>query len=108
MDILKHKAKVFELLSKCPHLRDDDNKLVANVWYSQLESKSDMTAFQFLEGYAKGKFANSDSVTRMRRKLQEEFPELRGKKWAKRHGKLQEDVKEQLYETPELYKGGTP
>ena len=106
MNILKHKDEVIKLLKSNPHLKDDDNKLIANIWYSQIKDKQ-YTAFEFLELFSEGKVANPQSIRRIRRKLQEEFPELRGKKWEKRH-KEQKNVKEQLYTTPELYLGGTP
>jgi hypothetical protein len=38
---------------------------------------------------------SSESITRCRRKLQEEHTYLRGEKWAERH-RIQEDVKEEL------------
>ena len=106
MNILKNKNKVIKLLKENKHLRDDDNKLMANIWFSEVKHKN-LTLLQFLEYYSLGKVSNPQSVLRMRRKLQEEFPELRGEKWIERH-KEQENVKKQLYETPELYQGGTP
>lgn len=73
---------VQDLLSKYPHLRDDDNKLVANIWFG--ERKSEYTTY-FLSDYAEGKLTPADSITRARRKLQELHPELRGKKYNERH-----------------------
>lgn len=105
MDVLSKKDHVMSLLSFYPHLRDDDNKLIANIWHSEI--KNNITAFEFLKGFSEGKYSNPESVRRIRQKLQEEFPKLRGKKWKQRHSE-QENVKDQLYNTPELYKGGTP
>ena len=106
MNILNNKDKVIKLLKEKKHLRDDDNKLMANIWFSEIKDKN-LTSMQFLEYYATGRISNPQSVLRLRRKLQEEFPELRGEKWHERHQE-QENVKKQLYETPELYQGGTP
>jgi hypothetical protein len=44
---------------------------------------------------AEGQFTSSESITRMRRKVQEEFKELRGEKYAKRQAN-QTQVKKQL------------
>ena len=106
MNILNYKDHVLKLLKSKPHLRDDDNKLISNIWYSQIKNR-ELTAFQFLQEFSLGKVANPQSIRRIRRKLQEEFPELRGKKWCERHSE-QTNVIEQLYNTPELYRGGTP
>ena len=42
-----------------------------------------------------GKFTSSETITRVRRKLQEEFPDLRGKNYDKRQAK-QSEVKKDL------------
>lgn len=109
MNILTNKENVEELLKLKEHLRDNDTKLIANLWAREIgiEKSKQMTAYDFLEKFSKGELAHPESVMRIRRKLQEEFPELRGKKWEARH-KKQDSVKKQLYETPELYQGGTP
>lgn len=111
MDILTPLTYVKELLKKNEHLRDDDNKLVANYWYKELQNSSvntnSFTAHDFLNLYANGNMTPADSITRARRKLQEQFPELRGKNWKERQ-KHTEKVKKQLYETPEFYIGGSP
>jgi hypothetical protein len=44
---------------------------------------------------AEQRFTSSESITRMRRKVQEEFKELRGAKYAKRQSN-QEKVKKDL------------
>jgi hypothetical protein len=70
-------------------LRDDDKLLVANIWYQELLDKNidskKFSAFDFLQMYADDTLTNSDIITRARRKVQEENPQLRGKNWAKRH-----------------------
>lgn len=84
---------VKELLERHPHLRDNDEKLCANFWYIEagLYTK-DMSAYDFIQMYSERRITLSDSITRMRRKIQEETPELRGQLWEKRH-KKEEDVK---------------
>jgi len=111
MDILKHKDSVIALLKSHPHLRDDDNKLVANIWHKHLKDagmlSKDITAEKFLELFSENKIPNAQSIRRIRRKLQEEFKELRGEKWRERHNE-QEKVKDQLYNTPNILAGGAP
>tara|TARA_R100000049_G_C1872287_1_gene31611 strand:+ start:56 stop:394 length:339 start_codon:yes stop_codon:yes gene_type:complete len=92
-------AKIVEqLLTSSPKLRDNDQQLVANVWYVQARDQFDigkMTAKNFLHELAQGNLMSSESITRCRRKLQEEHIHLRGNKWAERH-RMQKDVKEEL------------
>lgn len=111
MNILKHREVVEKLLKENPALRDDDNRLVANVWNKNLIHNKinplEISAYRLLEILSKGSLPNTESIRRIRQKLQQEFPELRGEKYNKRHS-LQDSVKEQLFETPELKKGGRP
>jgi hypothetical protein len=76
------KDKVKALLVKSPHLRDDDNKLIATYYYHESQSNLlKITALDFLHEFADGKFTNPETIRRCRQKLQEEYPELRGKLW---------------------------
>jgi hypothetical protein len=88
---VKQIQKQIEALLKDPTFRDDDRVLVANFWYGQLiDSKIDpkkISAHELLHIYVNGGLANSDLITRARRKAQEENPELRGKTWIERHKK---------------------
>ena len=65
---------VRDLLIKSPHLKDCDEKLVANIWHSQLlkqgKDSKIITAYDFMKLYADGKLINSESITRCRRELQ--------------------------------------
>lgn len=87
--------KVIDLLTNKPHLRDDDLRLVANIWHSEIPNINSLTAFEFLKHYAEGRLTNSDYITRVRRKVQEENEFLRGELWEERH-KKQDIVIEQL------------
>jgi hypothetical protein len=51
----------------------------------------------FIKLYIKGKVPESDSITRCRRKVQEEKKELRGKSWDLRHG-LEKTIIEEIRE----------
>ena len=111
MKLTNNLDRVKTLLKNNPHLRDDDNKLIANIWWGYLKkinsNVNEISAVKFLALFSDGKLPNPQSIRRVRRKFQEEMPELRGEKWKLRH-KEQENVKKELYETPEFYQGGTP
>ena len=92
------KELVRYLLEKYPHYRDQDDKLVAHVWNSQLfglgkDSKT-ISAYDFLIVYSEGKITSADDITRNRRMLQSQYPELRGIKWLENHHKDLETRKE--------------
>jgi hypothetical protein len=82
-----------------PHLRDSDEKLVANIWFNHLKSKNinskEISGFDFLAILSKGDLPNSESIRRCRQELQSSLPELRGEKYKKRKD-YQEDVKDDL------------
>lgn len=82
------KPIVRELLEKYPDLRDNDSKLVATLYYKNYggrEAFEKKTAMEFLIDFSKGLLPLPDHITRVRRKLQEQFPELRGSKYEERH-----------------------
>ena len=75
---------VKQLLTQDRTLADCDERLVAIVWRHETQQHY-MSAEDFFRYYAQGKFTNSESITRCRRKLEELHPELRGKDYLKRH-----------------------
>ena len=99
---MKTKDKVKYWLEKHPHLRDDDNRLFANIWDSELESfgvDRDVRK-HILALIAQGKLTSAPSIKRARAKLQEEKPEYRGKKYYIRKGVAQDEWRKKLgYET---------
>lgn len=72
--------KVFFLLSHCDLCKDDDRMLLASIWEAELQGSTNV-----IEGLKSGKLSNPETVTRIRRKLQEKSPNLRGAKWDVRH-----------------------
>lgn len=80
------KQRVKHLLESVPHLRDSDYKLIATFWWHELgkERTQLMTAFDLLEFYSKGKLTSAESIRRVRCKIMEECPELRGKTYLQR------------------------
>ena len=85
------------LLTQYTDLRDSDDMLVAWIWKTQVDKMNypQLSADKFLQMMAKGMFPSSETITRTRRKVQEENPELRGKKYNQRQAN-QTKVKKDL------------
>jgi len=90
------KKKVLLLLDKYPYLRDNDNKLIANIWHYEAKNLGvSINLTHFLRLLADGKLSSSYSIERCRRKIQEDaekgiYPiELAGtkRKYRKAHTK---------------------
>lgn len=84
-----HKLKdiskaVKRLLEKEVELRDDDNALVSTIWAIEMPESHHRTCLDFLWAYAKGEVTTADTITRARRLIQQDHPELRGKNYDKR------------------------
>ena len=99
MKITKSKDIVEKLLTEQPHLRDDDNKLLASVWYIEIKQRKlvpeKITGFKLLGLIATKMLSNSESVRRSRAKLQELNVNLRGNIYNDRHKHIK-DVKAEL------------
>lgn len=81
---------VLELLTKNPKYRDSDKMLCARLWMTQLggvDALKSLSTYDFLINFSqpKSKLYNVVSIVRVRRKLQEEFKELRGTKYKEKH-----------------------
>tara|TARA_Y100000593_G_C4236414_1_gene299784 strand:+ start:453 stop:851 length:399 start_codon:yes stop_codon:yes gene_type:complete len=87
--------EVSTFLTKCPPLRDNDERLMANIWSKYMGNIEYLNAKDILTMLARGELPSYESISRCRRKLQELHPELRGEKWEKRH-KSQTKVKNEL------------
>lgn len=83
-EIKEVKNKVEFLLKEYPHTRDDDNKLIANIWFNEINEIDNMSAKEFLKQFSEGKFTSTESIGRARRKLQEQNISLRGIKYKSR------------------------
>jgi hypothetical protein len=97
MQLNKVKDLVKVLLETYPELRDSDNRLMLNVWAKQDFSLMDKEKKyrSFSDKFAAGYYHNPESIRRSRQKLQEQYPNLRGKAYKKRQAE-QEVVKTQL------------
>lgn len=100
MRITSTKTEVARLLKSTPTLRDDDNKLLSNVWFHYLKANgfdpNEMTGRHLLTELYNGNLPNQESVRRMRQKLQEVDPSLRGKYYKNKKTKQVEKVKTDL------------
>ncbi len=80
MSLVKDRVKA--LLRLHLHLRDSDNKLIANIWHQDLlnlqVNPNLITANELLRLYANEQLTNSETIRRVRQKIQEENPDLRG------------------------------
>ena len=85
----KYKDVIIELLTKFPTLRDSDNRLVVNVWALKIgkDEIDRQTASWVMTEIANNNLPSFESISRCRRKIQEEIPELRGAKYIARHKK---------------------
>ena len=90
------KEMVAKLLKNHKHLRDNDNKLLATVWFYKKPNRI-KSVMDFLHLLSDGKLPSSESIRRCRQKLQEIHPELRGELWNQRH-KMEEQVNKELRE----------
>ena len=84
------------MLQENQRLRDSDEKLMANIWYKFIgEDKiMNLTAINLLQKLSDGTLPSYESISRCRRKIQEEIPDLRGEKWKERHDAEEAVIKE--------------
>lgn len=92
------KADVRELLELKKEYRDSDSRLITAFYYRKCGGKkyfANKTALEFLYAIAYGKLPLPDTITRVRRRLQEQDPSLRGNDYQKRK-MHQKDVRENI------------
>ena len=95
--IINLSDQVTNLLKKKSHLRDNDRRLTCNIWWKSVSNPELLMFEDFINLYIDGTIPESDSITRCRRKLQEEIKELRGKSWDLRHG-LEDEIRNEIIE----------
>ena len=97
---MKTKDIIEKILIEKPHLRDSDNLLIAAYWWRELRQKNidpnKINGLEFMQMFAHNKLTNIKTIERMRRKLQEENPDLRGKVYNARKGVIQDKWKKDL------------
>jgi hypothetical protein len=74
------KRRVERILRADERTRERDALLISTYWFYEMpkESRMKLSASEFLELHSKNEFTSSETIRRVRQKLQEEFPELRG------------------------------
>jgi len=96
---MKTKEKVRFWLEKHEHLRDDDNRLCANIWNEELKEFINLDSANvrdFLRLYSFGKLTPAPTIKRIRAKLQSENPQYRGENYYKRKGIYEKDWRNKL------------
>ena len=97
---MKTKEIVLTLLETKPSLRDNDNSLCTHIWFRELQKMGldpyNIPTTEFLKLYAKNKITLAPSIKRARAKIQEETPEMRGRKYFIRKGVAQEKWRTKL------------
>jgi len=87
------------VLCEDPRTRDNDHLLCVIIWHKQLRSTgydiTRMSAYDLMLKYRDKELANHDSITRARRKVQEDNELLRGDGHKERQAK-QQDVKDDI------------
>jgi len=82
IDFKEVACKVYSILTEFPECRDDDKKLLVAIWSKETVSTTVEDFFKDLLG---GHISHFESIRRMRQKIQEKHPTLRGEKWDVRH-----------------------
>ncbi len=96
--MIKEKYKTVKtILEQFPASRDSDRKLISNFWLREMEGTNvtQDPAFDFILGFANGKFSLPESITRARRLVQQFHPELRGERYEGRKN-LEFETKEEI------------
>ena len=91
--------KVKNLLQRDPRLRESDAALMSRIWWNDLVARgldpNSISATDFFIMLADKKVSSYESITRARRKVMEECPELRGTTYSARKKKA-EEVKNEI------------
>lgn len=92
--------KVKALLIEIPATQDSDNYLVSVYWLNEMQKRGDqfkmLSAMDFLLLYKYGELTQPNTLTRLRRQIQESCPELRGKNYTARQTHKQTKAKSDL------------
>lgn len=89
------KQRVEEMLKQFPSTRDNTNELILKLWREDMQRLTGSLFIEFDEFdrlLKEGKLSHPETIRRLRQKIQEVRPELRGEKYYLRH-QHQENVK---------------
>ena len=83
--------RVAAILLQYPETRDNDRMLCVYYWQQQFldigRNPSNMDLSDFFLAYTFTDLTDAQTITRLRRKLQMERPQFRGKRWEEKHRK---------------------
>ena len=91
--------EVEKFLTKYPILRDDDRRLIVNLWTKRMGGSDivdHLEPNEVMKRIASPDMPSPESITRCRRKLQEKCPNLRGEVWYKRHQRA-EGIRKEIH-----------
>jgi hypothetical protein len=94
MNFRETAKKILPFLKNHPETRDDDLLLISETWKKDLGDISTMSALQLLDALLSKNIEHPESIRRTRQRLQEKNIDLRGNKWASRHGYCSEVCKQ--------------
>lgn len=94
----KTKDRVIYFLNKYTLTKDIDNLLICYMWQEDLNNLGkdiNISTKEFFNIMFKSKLTSSESIRRIRAKLQSEYPHYRGKNYFERANK-QTDIKDDI------------
>lgn len=82
------KQTVFDLLTADPRTRNSDRLLILRVWSTQNPSlrNADYSFQTFALDFKAGEYADTESIRRIRQKIQQQHPDLQGSVYTQRKG----------------------
>lgn len=92
------KTTVKAILEGSPEARDSDRLLILKVWGDQkpeLRSKG-FSFIEFSHAFLKKELASTESIRRIRQKIQEECVHLRGSKYKFKQTEAQDEMKQSV------------
>ena len=95
--ITTKEGAVAAILAANPAARDDDRELIAAYWQRQQPNLFRFrSAEAVLRALVNKELATPDDITRARRKVQAQRPELRGRSWYNRHAEREPEVRQNI------------
>jgi len=91
----QYESIVLSILRERPDAQDDDYALFYYVLEKRGLNIKELNAYELLLRMSKKEIPSVLSISRARRKVQEEYPEVRGTKWEKRQRKAK-DVRREI------------
>ncbi|MFN7913323.1 MAG: hypothetical protein ACK5QC_15980 [Bacteroidota bacterium] len=94
-NITNAKDLITSWLIRYPELRDNDAKLIANIWAKSIgqERFDNMSARDLLQMFVNGDLLQVETIRRTRQKIQEHNPFLRGASYRQRQERATEVTK---------------